>query len=79
MNNSRVVPVGRTNPTVFVRTDQVIGMEIIARRTDSDEPLYGYVLQVHLEGGRRFEAYFDHQSSASEAAVALCNKINGAE
>ena len=79
MTNSRVVPVGRSNPTVFVRTDHVISMEVIACRIESEEPRYQYVLKVHLEGGRSVDAFFDHQTSAAEAAVFLCNKINGVD
>lgn len=76
MTNSRMVPVGKHNPTVFVRTDQVVGMEIYAKRTDAEEPAYSYVLRVYLQGERHIETLWDNKYEAAQAACYLGNKIN---
>lgn len=74
MTNSRMVPVGKHNPTVFVRTDRVISMEITRRYAGGDE----HKLTIYMDGMTAF-ASFDSDYEAAEAAVLLCNKINGAD
>lgn len=78
MSNARVVPVGRHNPTVFVRTDLVASMEIISC-PDGTGGVHGYELLIHMTGSRVHRMEFDFKSEAAEAAVLLCNKINGAD
>jgi hypothetical protein len=74
MTNSRMVPVGKHNPTVFVRTDQVISMEITRRYAGGDE----HQLTIYMDGMTPIVS-FDSEYEAAEAAVLLCNKINGVD
>ena len=46
MTPGRMVPVG-SNPKMFVRTDRVIGMEIVTRYAGTGEK---YILTIHMEG-----------------------------
>ena len=75
MTNSRMVPVGKHNPTVFVRTDRVISMEITRRFAGLDE----HRLTIYMDGMSTLFVSFDSEYEAAEAAVLLCNKINGAD
>lgn len=72
MIQSRVVPVGSSNPTVFVRTDRVIGMEITRRYSGGDE----HALTIHMDGMPPACVVFDSNYEAVQAAVGLSNKIN---
>lgn len=71
MTQARMVPVG-SNPKMFVRTDRVIGMEIVRRYSGGDE----HILTIHMDGMPATTVVFDSQYEAAQAACALVNKIN---
>lgn len=73
MAQGLMVPVG-SNPKTFVRTDQVIGMEITRRYSGEDE----CILTIHMDGRPATTVVFDTQYEAAQAACALMNKINEA-
>jgi len=74
MTQARMVPVG-SNPKMFVRTDRVIGMEIVTRYAGTGKK---YILTIHMDGMPTASVVFDTQYEAAEAACALMNKINEA-
>jgi len=59
---------------MFVRTDRVIGMEIVRRYSGGDE----HILTIHMDGMPEANVVFDSQYEASQAACYLTNKINEA-
>jgi hypothetical protein len=67
MTRALIVPVGSHNTTAFVRTDRVIGMEIVQTN-----------LVIHMDGMPQIIALFDSKNEAAEAAVKLANSINKA-
>ena len=69
---SKLVPVGRHNPTVFVRSDLVASMEIVDYDSHAE-------LQISLTLGTMVSERFDSVSGASEAAVRICNVCNEAK
>ena len=69
MTQARMVPVG-SNPKMFVRTDRVIGMEIVTGKK--------YILTIHMDGMTEASVVFDSEYEAAQAACALMNKINEA-
>lgn len=73
MTQARMVPVG-SNPKMFVRTDRVIGMEIVRRYSGEDE----HILLIHMDGMPEASVVFDSGYEAAQAACALVNKINEA-
>jgi len=73
MTQARMVPVG-SNPKMFVRTDRVIGMEIVRRYSGGDE----HILTIHMDGMPEASVVFDSEYEATQAACSLMNKINGA-
>ena len=74
MTQARMVPVG-SNPKMFVRTDRVIGMEIVTRYAGTGEK---YILTIHMEGMPSASVSFKTQYEAAQAACALMNEINEA-
>ena len=74
MTQARMVPVG-SNPKMFVRTDRVIGMEIVTRYAGTGKK---YILTLHMDGMTEASVVFDSEYEAAQAACALMNKINGA-
>lgn len=74
MTQAQMIPVGRSNPKMFVRTDSVIGMEITRRYSGEDE----YLLTIHMDGMPTAGVVFDSEYEAAQAACALMNKINEA-
>ena len=58
---------------MFVRTDRVIGMEIVTRYAGTGEK---YILTIHMEGMPSASVFFNTQYEAAQAACALVNKIN---
>ena len=74
MTEARMVPVG-SSLKVFVRTDRVIGMEIVTRYAGTGKE---YILTIHMEGMPSASVFFNTQYEAAQAACALMNKINGA-
>jgi hypothetical protein len=69
---SKLVPVARHTPTVFVRSDLVVSMEIVDYGSHA-EP------QISLTLGTMVSERFDSVSGASEAAVRICNVCNEAK
>jgi hypothetical protein len=69
---SKLVPVGRHNPTVFVRSDLVVSMEIVDYGSHAE-------LQISLTLGTMVSERFDSVTGASEAAVRICNVCNEAK
>ena len=74
MTQARMVPVG-SNPKMFVRTDRVIGMEIVTRYAGTGEK---YILTIHMEGMPSASVFFNTQYEAAQAARQLSKKINEA-
>jgi hypothetical protein len=69
---SKLVPVARHTPTVFVRSDLVVSMEIVDYGSPAE-------LQISLTLGTMVSERFDSVSGASEAAVRICNVCNEAK
>jgi hypothetical protein len=69
---NRLIPVARRNPTVFVRSDLVVSMEIV----DYDSHVE---LQILLTLGTTMCERFDSLTEASDAAVRICNLCNRGE
>ncbi len=69
---SKLIPVGRHNPTVFVRSDLVVSMEIVDYGSHAE-------LQISLTLGTMVSERFDSVTGASEAAVRICNVCNEAK
>ena len=63
MTQARMVPVG-SSLKVFVRTDRVIGMEIVRRYSGEDE----HILTIHMDGMPEASVVFDSEYEATEAA-----------
>lgn len=68
-NMSKLVPVARRNPTVFVRHDLVASMEIVDYGSHAE-------LRIFLNLGTMVSERFDSLTEASEAAVRICNVCN---
>jgi hypothetical protein len=68
-NMSKLVPVARRNPTVFVRSDLVASMEIVDYGSHAE-------LRISLNLGTMVSERFDSLTEASEAAVRICNVCN---
>lgn len=66
---SKLIPVGRHNATVFVRTDLVTCMEIVDYSSHAE-------LKIILTLGTCVSERFDSVSGAAEAAVRICNAVN---
>ena len=74
MTQARMVPVG-SNPKMFVRTDRVIGMEIVTRYAGTGKK---YILTIHMDGMPTAGVVFDSEYEAAQAARQLSKKINEA-
>ncbi len=69
---SKLVPVARRNPTVFVRSDLVATMNIVDHSTHVE-------LEILLTLGTMVSERFDSLTEASAAAVRICNVCNEAK
>jgi hypothetical protein len=65
MTRALIVPVGSHNTTAFVRTDRVIGMEIVNTN-----------LVIYMDGMPQIISLFDSKNEAAVAAANLANSIN---
>ena len=73
---SKLVPVARRNPTVFVRSDLVASMEIVDYGSHAELIGSHAELRISLNLGTMVSERFDSVSEASEAAVRICNACN---
>lgn len=69
---SKLIPVARQTPTVFVRSDLVVSMEIVDYGSHAE-------LRIFLTLGTCVSERFDSVTGASEAAVRICNVCNEAK
>ncbi len=66
---SKLVPVARYNPTLFVDTAQISHMKIVETENRAR-------LDIFLKDGTYLIERFESSSQAAEAAVRICNAVN---